>query len=157
VSGTDQWYEEDTPIHVHPKDPFKRIDILTSTRAIRIVVEGVTVAESQSTMHLYETKLPCRYYMALTSIKPSLLRSSSTKTQCPYKGEAEYFDVVLPSDGAQDEKVLSDLVWYYDRPTVECAAVTGMACFYNEKVDIWLDGVKLARPNSPFSTVPVWG
>ena len=104
-------------------------------------------------MHLYETLLPVRYYIPLTSIDPKLLTPSSTRSQCPYKGEAEYYNVVL-EDGTE----VKDVVWFYNRPTVECALVTGLCCFYNEKVDIsiardekgteWED---LPRPKTHFS------
>jgi uncharacterized protein (DUF427 family) len=76
----------------------------------------------------------------------SLLRPSETRSQCPYKGEAEYYDVVLPNG-----KEYKDIVWYYKRPLLECTPVTGCLCFYNEKVDIELDGVALERPKTKFS------
>lgn len=75
----DQWFEEDTPIYVHPKDPFKRVNILQSTRHIRIKVGGQVVADTRSSMHLYETGLPVRYYLPLTSIDPGVLRKSKTR------------------------------------------------------------------------------
>jgi uncharacterized protein (DUF427 family) len=101
-------------------------------------------------MHLYETTLPTRYYIPLTAINNSLLRCSSTRTKCPYKGEAEYYDLVVG-----DGKVYKDVVWFYTRPTVECAAITGLCCFYNEKVDIMIksgdEWERLARAESIFS------
>ena len=129
---------------MHPKDPFKRVDILQSQRRVQILVDGVQVADAPTSMHLYETGLPCRYYMPLTSIDPSVLRPSKTRTQCPYKGEAEYYSVEV------DGKLREDIVWYYNRPTLECGLVVGLACFYNEKVDIILDGKKLERPDTHF-------
>ena len=95
-------------------------------------------------MHLYETGLPCRFYLPLTSINPALLRPSQTRTQCPYKGEAEYYSVEV------DGKLYEDVVWFYNRPTLECGTIVGLACFYNEKIDIVLDGEKLERPVTHF-------
>ena len=89
----DQWFEEDAPIHVHPKDPFKRIDILPSTRKIKVSVEGHTIGETDTAMHLYETGLPCRFYLPLTCVDQTVLRPSEMRTKCPYKGEAEYYNV----------------------------------------------------------------
>ena len=148
-NAMDQWFEEDTPIFVHPKDPFKRVDILASTRPLSFSVGGVSLAETRSSVHLYETGLPCRYYIPLTAINPTCLRRSQTRTQCPYKGEAEYYDVVVSS--GTEESVVKDLVWYYTNPTVECAGIRGLCCFYNEKVDIKLDGFLFARPETHFS------
>ncbi|KAH6603807.1 hypothetical protein Trco_007253 [Trichoderma cornu-damae] len=136
---------EDAPIFVHPKDPFKRIDILPSTRPVKVRIAGKTVAASSFAMHLHETGLPVRYYLPLASIDPSILRRSSTVTSCPYKGDAEYYDVVL------DGKVYKDAVWYYNHPAQESLAIAGLVSFYNEKVDILLDGKPLEKPVTHFA------
>jgi uncharacterized protein (DUF427 family) len=130
MSAPDQWLEEDTPIFVHPKDPFKRIDILQSSRTIRVSLNNSIIAESTFSMQLYETGLRTRYYIPLTAIDASVLRPSKTTTRCPYKGEAEYYDVVVGGE------VYKDVVWFYTRPTVECTTIAGLCCFYNEKVDM---------------------
>lgn len=146
----DQWFEEDTPIFVHPKDPFKRIDTLQSNREIRISLNGHVLAETPTSVHLLETTLPTRYYIPLSSINAACLRPSGTRSLCPYKGEAEYHDVVLPGG-----EVLKDLVWYYTRPTAESVGVVNLRCFYNEKVDIEVKDAKgkwkkLERPVTHF-------
>ena len=144
-ASVDQWFEESTPIFVHPKDPFKRVDILQSTRHIVVKIDGRVVADTDSSMHLYETGLPCRYYLPLTRVDASVLRPSETKTQCPYKGEAEYYSVEL------DGKIHEDVVWYYNRPLLESARIEGLVCFYNEKVEIEVDGELLETPTTVFS------
>lgn len=141
----DQWLEEDAPIYVHPKDPFKRVDILPSSRSIEVKVGGKTIAKSAHSVHLLETSLPTRYYFPLGAVNQSVLRKSDLITQCPYKGDAEYYHVVV--DGEQRK----DLVWYYRLPTHESAQIAGLVCFYNEKVDIILDGELQERPNTFFS------
>ena len=143
-ASMDQWFEEETPIYVHPKDPFKRVDILQSTRDIKVFVDGQVVAKTQSSMHLYETGLPVRFYIPLTAIDASVLRPSTTKTKCPYKGEAEYYSVEV------NGKLHEDLFWYYRNPTLESSKVQGLCCPYSERVDIELDGVKLDRPKTHF-------
>ncbi|KAF2765987.1 DUF427-domain-containing protein [Teratosphaeria nubilosa] len=142
--GVDRWFEEDLPIFVHPKDPFKRIEILASARPVRVFVGGQKVAETTTSMHLYETGLPVRYYIPLTSVDPGVLRRSETRTRCPYKGESEYYSVVVGGE------TYEDVVWFYDRPTLESAQIAGLVCFYNEKVDIELDGEILERPVTHF-------
>lgn len=141
----DQWLEEDAPIYVHPKDPFKRVDILPSQRKIEVQVMGKTVAIATSSMHLFETGLPTRYYLPLSSVDQSVLEKSKLRTRCPYKGEAEYYHVVV------DGQEMGNLVWYYTHPTHESAAIAGLVCFYNEKVDIVLDGVLQTRPKTKFA------
>jgi uncharacterized protein (DUF427 family) len=103
-----------------------------------------------SYIHLVEPMLPVRYYLPPTAVDPSILRPSSTRSLCPYKGEAEYYDIVLREEG-EKEVVYRDLVWWYRYPTVECGAIAGMLCFYNEKVDVWLDGEECGRPKTKFA------
>jgi len=133
----DQWYEEDIPIYVHPKDPTKRIFILTSSRPIEVLLDGVVVAESSHSLHLLEPLLPNRYYLPRVSVDPAILIPSSLKTQCPYKGEAEYFHLKVK------EKIYKNLIWYYRNPTLECSLIAGALCFYNEKVTIRVDGQRV--------------
>lgn len=101
------WLEEDTPMFGHPKDPFHRVDTLTSLRPVKISLGGKVLAESPYSVHLYETKLPCRYYIPLSTIDQTLLRKNKKTTTCPYKGTAEYYDVVV------GDEVQEGLVWYY--------------------------------------------
>lgn len=131
----DQWFEEDVPIYQHPKDPHKRIDILNSTRPVKVALDGVTLAESPSPLFLLETSLRTRYYLPPTSVKWEYLSKSDTETYCPYKGRANYYNVTV------NGKEHKDLVWYYGYPTAESAPIAGHVCFYNEKVNIWVDGV----------------
>jgi uncharacterized protein (DUF427 family) len=135
----DQWFEEDVPIYQHPKDPYKRIDILKSSRTVKVAVDGVTLAQSSSPLFLLETSLRTRYYLPPTSANWELLTESDTETYCPYKGKANYYNVNI------NGKEYKDLVWYYKYPTAESAPVAGHLCFYNEKVDIWVDGVQESR------------
>jgi uncharacterized protein (DUF427 family) len=107
-------------------------------------VGGKTVAKSAGSIHLLETGLPTRYYLPLASVDQTYLRASDLVTKCPYKGDAEYHDVVV------DGEVHKNLVWYYRLPTHESAAIAGLVCFYNEKVDIWVDGVQQERPKTHF-------
>ncbi|MRH90337.1 DUF427 domain-containing protein [Nocardia sp. SYP-A9097] len=145
AKAMDEWFEEDEPIYGHPRDPFHRVDILSSSRHIRVEVAGQTVAESHNPRILFETGLPARYYLPLTDIRLDLLQHSGTRTMCPYKGNAEYWSLKLGED------LYPDLVWIYRTPVPESQKIAGFASFYNEKVDIYVDGVLESRPQSPFS------
>ena len=150
------WFGEDARGDGHPRDRFKRGDVVFSSRPVRVSVHGTEVAHSTSSFQLYETGLPVRFYLPITSVRLELLRESATVTACPYKGEANYYDVVIKgvqkgAQGGGNEERLKDIVWYYKTPKLECAAIAGCLCFYNEKVDIELDGEMLERPKTPFS------
>jgi uncharacterized protein (DUF427 family) len=140
----DEWLEEDEPVYVHPRSPYTRVDILASSRHTRVEVDGVTVAESARPYILFETGLPPRYYLPLSDVKMEFLRASDSQTHCPYKGTAGYWSV----DAGQG--VRSDLVWIYRTPLPESQKIAGLACFYNEKVDMYIDGEPVERPHTKF-------
>jgi uncharacterized protein (DUF427 family) len=140
-----EWFEEAEPVYTHPRDPYHRIDILASSRRVRVEVDGVTVAESGQPRILFETSLPPRYYLPLTDVRMDLLRPSDSQSHCPYKGTARYWSV----DAGQG--IHKDIVWIYRIPLPESQKVAGLACFYNEKVDLYLDGELQGRPDTPFS------
>ncbi|WP_028476272.1 DUF427 domain-containing protein [Nocardia sp. CNY236] len=141
----DEWFEEDEPIYVHPRNPYSRVDILASSRHVRVEIDGVTVADSHTPRILFETGLPARYYLPMTDVRMDLLHSSDTRTRCPYKGTAEYWSVRI--EGTD----YPDYVWGYRTPLPESQKVAGLVCFYSEKVDIYLDGELQERPRSPFA------
>jgi uncharacterized protein (DUF427 family) len=141
----DSWFEEDEEVFVHPRSPYTRVDILPSSRHIRVEVAGVTVAESSNARLLFETGLPVRYYLPKPDVRMDLLEPTETVTGCPYKGEANYWSIRAGGE------VHPDLAWGYRSPLPESERVAGMVCFYNEKVDIYVDGVLQERPKSPFS------
>jgi uncharacterized protein (DUF427 family) len=141
----DEWLEEDEPVYTHPRDPYTRVDILASTRHVRIEIDGVKVAESRQPRMLFETGLPPRFYLPLTEVRMDLLRPSSTETHCPYKGMATYWSIDVGG------KIYHDYVWIYRSPFAESQKIAGLAAFYNEKVDIYLDGELQARPHTIFS------
>ena len=144
-SAMTEWLEEDEPVYTHPRDPHTRIDILASSRHVRVEIDGVTVAESSQPRLLFETGLPTRYYLPLSALRMDLLRPSDTSTHCPYKGTAGYWSVDTGT------RVHKDVVWIYRTPLPESQKVAGLACFYNERVDIYLDGAAQPRPKSPLA------
>jgi uncharacterized protein (DUF427 family) len=140
-----EWLEEDEPVYVHPRSPYTRVDILHSSRHVRVEVDGVTVAESRQPRILYETGLPPRYYLPLSDVRTDLLRPSSNQTSCPYKGTASYWSV----DAGRG--LHEDIVWIYRTPLPESQKIAGLAAFYDEKVDVFVDGKRQDRPQTPFS------
>ena len=141
----DAWFEEDEEVFTHPRDPYTRVDILPSSRHVRVEVDGVTIAESASPRLLFETGLPARYYLPKTHVRLDLLVPSDTVSHCPYKGQAEYWSV------RAGEEVHADLAWSYKTPLPESQKIAGLIAFYNEKVDIYVEGVLQERPVTKFS------
>jgi uncharacterized protein (DUF427 family) len=140
-AGFDEWYEEDERNFAHPRDPFHRIDIVHSSRHVRVEIDGETVAESSAPIMLFEPPLPPRYYLPPEDVRTDLLRPSDKRTYCAYKGQASYWS--LPGE--------DDVAWTYVEPLREASEVTGHVAFFNERVDIVVDGELVQRPVTPWS------
>jgi uncharacterized protein (DUF427 family) len=141
----DAWFEEDEQVFTHPRDPYTRVDILPSSRHVRVEVGGATIAESAKPTMLFETGLPARYYLPKPHVRLDLLTATDTVSHCPYKGQAEYWSVRV------GDTVHADLAWSYRTPLPESQKIAGLIAFYNEKVDIYVDGERQDRPNTKFS------
>jgi uncharacterized protein (DUF427 family) len=139
--GAFDWFEEDEQIFTHPRDPGVRVDILPSSRHVRIEVDGVTVADTVRPHLLFETGLPTRYYLPRVDVRMDLLEKIDTVTHCPYKGAADHFDVT----GHED------LAWSYPTPLPESERVAGLVAFLDEKVDVYVDDVRQERPKTKFA------
>jgi uncharacterized protein (DUF427 family) len=144
-SAMDAWFEEDEEVFVHPRNPYTRVDILRASRSVRIEVSGVVVAETTHPTFLFETGLPRRTYVPKLDVRMDLLETTDSKTMCPYKGTARYWSVRAGGD------VHPDLAWSYDAPFRESAPIAGLVAFYDEKVDIYVDGDLQPKPKTPFS------
>lgn len=142
-SALDAWFEEDEEVHVHPRSPYVRVDALRSRRHLRVELDGVVLAESDAPVMLFETGLPTRAYLDPTAVDASRLEPSDTRTACPYKGvTSRYWSVRTPA-GRYD-----DLAWCYDHPAPAVARIAGLVAFYDERVDVVLDGVRRPRPRT---------
>ncbi len=143
--SVDAWFEEDEQVFVHPRNPYTRVDALRSTRAVRVELDGVVLAESSCPVMVFETGLPTRYYLNRSEANFDHLIPTQTQTACPYKGiTSGYWSISV------GETVHPDLAWAYDFPTRQLQPIAGLIAFYNEKVDIFLDGELLDRPKTHF-------
>jgi uncharacterized protein (DUF427 family) len=88
-----------------------------------------------------------RFYLPPADVRTDLLRPSDTTTICAYKGVASYWS--LP--GAAGANGIADIAWSYPRPLPDAGPITGMLCFFDERVDVMLDGVRRERPSSPWA------
>jgi uncharacterized protein (DUF427 family) len=141
----DAWFEEDDEVFVHPRDPYHRVDVLHSSREVRVEAVGEVLAVTRRPSLLFETGLPTRYYIPKIDVRMQLLKPTDTSTGCPYKGKAVYWSARVGG------KSLQDVVWSYPFPLPECARIQNLLAFYNEKLDIYVDGELQQRPVTPFS------
>jgi uncharacterized protein (DUF427 family) len=109
---------------------------------VRISLDGTLLAETTRAVALFESNLPPRWYIPGEDVVAEL-QVTDTVTRCPYKGLASYYDVAGVSDG-------KDLIWYYPEPLDDVGRIKGLLCFFNERVDLELDGELGERPESPW-------
>jgi uncharacterized protein (DUF427 family) len=117
-----------------------RITIKPLDAHVVVSLTGEKIAESDRAVALDETGLPTRYYLPPEDVRTDLLERTDRSTTCPFKGEASYWSVVL------GDQVHDDIVWSYEAPIPASAGIAGLLCFYNERVDLAIDGHALVRP-----------
>ena len=139
--GGERDADEDEEIFVHPRDPYKRVDALPSSRQVRVSVGGVVVAETRRPVLLFETRLPIRYYIPPEDVRFDRLTAVPLWTSCPYRGKAHYWST---SDA-------DNVTWAYADPIPAAEPIKDHVAFYNEIVDIEVDGELLERPVTPFT------
>ena len=141
----DAWFEEDEEVFVHARDPYHRVDVVESSRHVEISIDATVVADSRRPMMLFETGLPTRYYLPKMDVRLELLERSDSHTGCPYKGTADYFSV------RTGKRLVEDIVWCYEAPIPEIPKIAGRLCFYDERVDVVIDGGSQKRPRTKWS------
>jgi uncharacterized protein (DUF427 family) len=140
-----QWWEEDDPIVGHPRDPFHRIDIRHSSRPVRLSHQGVVVAESANVQMLFEGTFPmARYYLPRADVQVDL-RPGTVQSTCAYKGHATHYSADV------DGQELANIAWSYEEPLDDATAVRGLVCFYQERLDLAVDGQPVDRVRTPWS------
>jgi uncharacterized protein (DUF427 family) len=139
--AVDEWLEEDEVLIGHARDPFKRIDCRRTSRHIQVSIGGQVVADSRRAVALFETDLPTRWYMPRDDVSAELARNETHHTICAYKGHATHWDVA-------GERAIA---WSYELPLNDAVPVRSMIAFYNERVDVEVDGELEERPRTQWS------
>lgn len=139
------WYEEAEQVFVHARDPLKRVDVMASSRHVQIKVNGETIADTHQPYLLFETHLPTRYYISQDDVNMEYLEETSYVSACPYKGLARYWSITV------GEVTLKNIVWSYPDPIIENPKIKDLLCFFNEKVDIYVNDKLQARPITPWA------
>lgn len=142
--GFDAWYEEDEEIVSHPRDPFHRVDVRRGSRHVRVELGGVLLAETSTPTLVFETHLPVRFYMPRSDLRAEV-EPGTKRTRCAYKGEASHWS--FPAAGPE----AADLAWSYEEPLPDAVELAGLVAFYDEQVDVTLDGERRERPRTEFS------
>lgn len=143
----DRWLEEDEERHTHVRDPYHRIDVIQSSRHVRVSLDGQLLAETRRPLALFEAALPPRWYLRAEEVRSDVLEPCpDLRTGCAYKGFARYHSVRL------GDRVERALAWSYAEASREVEPIAGRLCFFNERVDLEVDGEPQERPVTQWST-----
>jgi uncharacterized protein (DUF427 family) len=145
----DAWFEEDEPALGHARDPYHRVDALRSSRHVVVSLEGEVLAESSSPTVIYETGLPPRWYLPPGDVRVAL-EPSELRTTCAYKGHAEYHSARTAAG------LVENIAWTYREPLRDAVPVAGLIAFFNERVDLDVDGERRPRPQTAWSRPQWW-
>jgi uncharacterized protein (DUF427 family) len=115
-----------------------KITITPAGAHVEVTLGGTKLADSDRAVLLTETGSPSRYYLPREDVRTELLRPTSSHTTCPFKGQASYWSAEV--GGAAHE----DVVWSYESPIPEATGIAGLMCFYNDRVELTVDGAPAA-------------
>jgi uncharacterized protein (DUF427 family) len=128
----DAWYEEDELVITHPRDPANRVDVVASSRQVEIRSGDRLIAASSRPTLLFEQGLPTRFYLPPGDVDWSKLEPVNVTNTCPYKGESNRY---WRLHGGEEE-----IAWCYSAPFDQVSAIAGLIAFYNERVELTVDG-----------------
>ena len=109
---------------------------------IRVVVDGVAIADTTRAFRVLETSHAPSYYLPPGDVRMDLLRRSSTSSVCEWKGVASYWSLETMA------RRIPDLAWSYDRPSPGFEAIRGHLAFYASKADEAWVGDERATPQA---------
>jgi uncharacterized protein (DUF427 family) len=109
---------------------------------IRVVVDGVTIADTTRALRVLETSHPPTYYVPPDDVRTDLLRPGRGRSVCEWKGSASYHTLVLPG------RTVEDVAWSYRRPLHGYEALADHLAFYPGRVDEAWVGDELAGPQA---------
>ncbi|MEJ7615620.1 MAG: DUF427 domain-containing protein [Pyrinomonadaceae bacterium] len=106
-----------------------------SAKHVRIVFNGVVIAETRLAKRVLETSHPPVYYIPPEDTRVEHLLPSSRSSFCEWKGLASYYTIAIGARQAPSA------AWYYADPTPQFAALKDYVAFYPSKMDAcYLDG-----------------
>ena len=121
----------------YPRPP--RLD--RSSKRVRVVFNGVTIADTTRGLRVLETSHPPNYYFPPDDVADGALVRAKGASFCEWKGRAHYYSVTV------DHRVVNEGAWGYDAPSPAFAAIRGFVAFYAGRMDACtVDGE--ARPTS---------
>ncbi len=100
-----------------------RIELHRHGQRVTVRIGTETIADTRDAIELSETGYPSRQYLPCEAIVSGRLSVSNTRTHCPFKGDARYYDLIM------DGKTYHDAAWSYPEPLEDMADIAGRVVF----------------------------
>ena len=100
---------------------------------VRIVFNGVTIADSKRPIQLSEGRLAPVYYFPRDDVRMDLMERTSHKSHCPFKGDAAYWSLTVGG------RRIENAAWSYEDPIEESVAIKGCLAFYLDRLGVTYD------------------
>ena len=113
--------------------PAYRMHFEASTRHVKVVFAGVTVADTRRALVLHETRLPPVYYLPREDVRLDLAERTDYHTHCPFKGNASYWTLRVGDQEAENA------LWSYEEPLAEAEPIRGYVAFYRNRMEAWYE------------------
>ncbi|HIK22385.1 MAG TPA: DUF427 domain-containing protein [Thermosynechococcus sp. M3746_W2019_013] len=107
-----------------------------TAKHLRVVFNGVVIADTQRGQRVLETSHPPVYYFPPEDVQLQYLVPSARQTFCEWKGQGAYYHVKVGDRQAENA------AWYYPKPTPAFAPIRNYIAFYAALMDeCTVDGV----------------
>jgi uncharacterized protein (DUF427 family) len=124
----------------YPRPPIVEL----SKKPVRVLLNGIVVAEADSTLRVLETSHPPVHYIHPDNINWEYIRKATKTTFCEYKGLAAHYTVEV-----SDLKVVNG-AWYYPAPTSGYLEIKGYVAFYPGKFECYINGERAKAQHGDF-------
>ncbi len=114
-------------------------------KRVRVVFNGVTIADSTRAIRVLEKGIPPDYYIPREDVKMEHLRQTARTTFCECKGDASYFTIAVGEVSAEEA------AWSYGGGPHAAKSIEGYIAFYPNRMDAcYVDDEKVSPRESPF-------
>ena len=127
------------------------VNVEPSARWVRVMTNGVTVADSKNVVLVHETKHMPVYYFPAEDVRMDLLALNGRSKKDPHKGDNQMLTLTA------GDRVVENAAWLIEKPSETVPELTGHVAFYWSKMDHWYeeDDEVYVHPRDPYHRVDV--
>jgi uncharacterized protein (DUF427 family) len=100
-----------------------------TSKRIRVVYDGIVIAETDRAIRVLETGHPPVYYIPREDVRMEYLNSATKTSICEWKGKAVYYNVKGKT------KQTNNAAWSYPKPTSGYELIQNHLAFYPKLMD----------------------